>query len=188
MIANGDTHGFVLSKGVFTQIDVPGAIFTSVNGVNGERPACRHLHRRATGAFHGFFWSKGVFTTLDAPGSIRTSPSSSTRRGQVVGVIPGCRQRPSRVRLEGGHLHHDRCARRATATSVIGINDHGEVVGTYVDATATVHGFVLSKKGVYTTLDVPDADGFTVAQGINNAGDIRRALCGCQTARTMASS
>ena len=32
--AAGNTHGFVLSKGVFTPIDVPGSTFTSVNGIN----------------------------------------------------------------------------------------------------------------------------------------------------------
>ena len=59
----------------------------------------------------------------------------------------------------------------STATSVIGINDRGEAAGTYVDAAGDRHGFVLSG-GVYTTLDVPAADGFTVAQGINNAGQV----------------
>src|SRR5438094_337743 len=57
-------------------------------------------------------------------------------------------------------------------TSVIGINDRGEVVGTYVDAAdGNRYGFVLSK-GAFTRLDAPGADGFTVAQGINNAGQI----------------
>ena len=39
-----------------------------------------------------------------------------------------------------------------------------------MDEDGDRHGFLLSK-GVYTTLDVPDA-AFTVAQGINNAGTI----------------
>ena len=56
-------------------------------------------------------------------------------------------------------------------TSAIGVNDSGEVVGTYVDALGDRHGFMRSKKGVYVTLDVPGAV-FTVAQGINNRGDI----------------
>ena len=48
----------------------------------------------------------------------------------------------------------------------IGINDHGDVVGDYVDSAGNRHGFVRSK-GDYTTLDVPDAV-LTVAEGINN--------------------
>ncbi len=45
-------------------------------------------------------------------------------------------------------------------------------MGTYVDANGDRHGFLLNKKGVYTTLDVPVADALTVAEGINNAGQI----------------
>ena len=32
--AGGSTHGFVLSQGVFTTINVPGAASTSFNGIN----------------------------------------------------------------------------------------------------------------------------------------------------------
>src|SRR3954453_12182149 len=52
---DGNTHGFVLSKGVFTQFDVPGANgYTSVNGINaiGERSGIYHDGAR----FHGYFW------------------------------------------------------------------------------------------------------------------------------------
>ena len=60
----------------------------------------------------------------------------------------------------------------AVLTSAIGLNDHGDVVGVYIDGVDfNEHGFVLSK-GVYTTLDAPGAVGVTVAQGINNAGEV----------------
>ena len=52
-----------------------------------------------------------------------------------------------------------------------GINDPGEVVGTFVDAVGNRHGFVRNKKGLYAMIDVPGAL-FTVAEGINNSGDI----------------
>src|SRR5207248_9951570 len=32
--ADGHTHGFVLTRDGFTQVDVPGAWFTTVNGLN----------------------------------------------------------------------------------------------------------------------------------------------------------
>ena len=32
--AGGNTHGFVLSKGVYTTIDKPGAVVTTVNGIS----------------------------------------------------------------------------------------------------------------------------------------------------------
>jgi uncharacterized membrane protein len=65
-----------------------------------------------------------------------------------------------------------------TSTFGYGINDLGEVVGSYQINTAPIgyplstaqHGFVL-KKGSYTTIDVPFAGATnTVAAGINNLG------------------
>ena len=55
-------------------------------------------------------------------------------------------------------------------TSAYGINDAGQVVGTYLDASGVAHGF-LDTNGVYATLDVPAASG-TEAYGINNSGQV----------------
>src|SRR5258708_9964470 len=55
-------------------------------------------------------------------------------------------------------------------TLASGINDTGQIVGTYADASG-VHGFLLSG-GSYTTLDAPLAPQYTIAQGINGAGQI----------------
>jgi uncharacterized membrane protein len=62
----------------------------------------------------------------------------------------------------------------ASATRAFGINAHGDIVGSYTDATGT-HGFLRSR-GVDTTINYPDAPGhrttFTEAWGINPQGDI----------------
>src|SRR5260370_598559 len=55
-------------------------------------------------------------------------------------------------------------------TLASGINDTGQIVGTYADASG-VHGFLLSG-GSYTTLDDPLASQGTVAVGINDMGQI----------------
>src|SRR5919204_5126805 len=55
-------------------------------------------------------------------------------------------------------------------TLASGINDTGQIVGTYADASG-VHGFLLSG-GSYSTLDDPLAHQYTAAQGINGAGQI----------------
>ena len=44
------------------------------------------------------------------------------RQGQVVRAAQGCRQRAPRVRLEGGHVRHNRCT-AATGTAPFGCND-----------------------------------------------------------------
>src|SRR5260370_26613654 len=55
-------------------------------------------------------------------------------------------------------------------TLASGINDTGQIVGTYADASG-VHGFLLSG-GSYTTLDAPLAPQYTIAPGINRPGQI----------------
>ena len=57
-------------------------------------------------------------------------------------------------------------------TFAIGINDHGQIVGYYVDACGTLHGFLRDRKGVFTTIDHPDAPLATAALDINDRGQI----------------
>jgi hypothetical protein len=57
-----------------------------------------------------------------------------------------------------------------SGTFGFGINDMGQVVGSYLDNIFNNHGFLYSG-GVYTTLDVPLAE-FTTATGINGSGQI----------------
>lgn len=63
-------------------------------------------------------------------------------------------------------IHHP----DALATTAMGINPRGDIVGSYVDKGRVSHGFVL-RDGVFTTIDLPGAAG-TDARGINPAGDI----------------
>lgn len=57
----------------------------------------------------------------------------------------------------------------ATGTQAFGINDAGQIVGTFEDATFVPHGFLRDSGGGFTTLDVPGATR-TEASGINDAG------------------
>ena len=57
-------------------------------------------------------------------------------------------------------------------TVATGINDREQIVGYYLDAGGTSHGFLRDKKGVFTTIDHPDGIGKTVALDINNRGQI----------------
>jgi hypothetical protein len=60
----------------------------------------------------------------------------------------------------------------ATATEVMGINDHGDIVGVYqLPGPLSFHGF-LRHDGQFTTIDDPAAQFGTTAFGINNAGTI----------------
>jgi probable HAF family extracellular repeat protein len=60
----------------------------------------------------------------------------------------------------------------ATYTDAVGINNRGEIVGSFGDAQGRLHGYVL-RNGTFTTLDFP-AQGVnsTVAKGINDRGAV----------------
>jgi probable HAF family extracellular repeat protein len=58
----------------------------------------------------------------------------------------------------------------ATVTAAFGINDRGQLVGSFYDSTGMVRGFV-TDGAAFTVVDVPGAKG-TEARGINAEGQI----------------
>jgi hypothetical protein len=174
-------HGFLLKKGVYTTIDVdnvPNVIATDLNGVNanGEMTGTYIL---STGTW-AFFRSKdGVITTLEPPGSIRSQGGFINAQGQAVGAYRSADQKRHGFIWKNGFFTTINVPNDypTWGSTLLGINDHGQVVGSYVDENGDAnnsnvnrHGFLLSN-GSYTTLDVPNSL-FTVAEGINNAGQI----------------
>ena len=59
----------------------------------------------------------------------------------------------------------------ATATLAAGINNAGQIVGAYIAADGTTHGF-LDSGGTFTTIDDPNATSGSEITGINNVGQI----------------
>ena len=55
-------------------------------------------------------------------------------------------------------------------TEIYGVNNNGEVVGSYQDASDDTHGFI-DVDGTFTTIDVPSATS-TVVVGVNDSGEI----------------
>jgi uncharacterized membrane protein len=198
--ADENTHGFVWNKGAPTTIDVTGAVFTILNGINaagdvmgtygdGER---NHAFVMIKGILTtldppgdsssqgGFINAKGeaVGTYRDGNPNPKPPDQVNKRRGFIwrKGMFTN-----TSINVPGDHP--------LFGTVALGINDIGEIVGNYVheddkiipgnpDTTPPIppipehrHGFLRSRTGVFTTIDVPDAD-YTIAQGINNAGTI----------------
>src|SRR6478609_2224120 len=70
--ADGNTHGFILHKDIFTAIDVPGASSTALNGINASGSFTGTYFDAGAGRNFAFVWRNGVFTTLDPAGSIHS--------------------------------------------------------------------------------------------------------------------
>ena len=137
--ADGNTHGFVLSNRVLTQIDVPDAVYSSVNGINANGETLGNLHRCRRYIPRLFPKQKGVFTTLDPPGAIRTQAEFLNSQGHVIGVYRDANQtRHGFVWSKGDFTTFDVPGAAAPSGTVgLGINDSGEIVGDYVDMPAT---------------------------------------------------
>lgn len=117
--ADGKWHAFLLSEGVFTSIDLPGAIqtasFPPPVGINDA------------GDMVGSYCAGGP-CPLGLTGNLTTTHGFLLRRDRDAGE---------------GLLTIDFPG--AVATGAYAINTRGDVVGPYVDANHKVHGFLRSR-------------------------------------------
>ena len=169
--ADGNTHGFILSQGVFTTIDLSGASSTQINGINAPGRYTGTYFDPDAGRIYAFVSRKGDVTTLDPPGAIQSQGGFLNAQGEVVGGYRNSNgRRLAFVWRKGVFTTIDPEPAATLGPVAFGINEKGDIVGTYVDTDNNRHGFLWTESG-YTTLDVPGAV-FTIAQGINNAGQI----------------
>lgn len=111
--------------------------------------------------------------TFDINGAVYIFPESIN----VSGVIAGYYFENDRITAHafvrdatGGITTFD-VGHGIGGTAVMGINDSGQVVGTYQDTSALARGFVRDSAGNVTTIDAPSTN-YTAVYGINNAGQI----------------
>jgi probable HAF family extracellular repeat protein len=160
--AGGRFHGFLLSGGNYTTLDVPNSgIYTNAaNGINASGQIVGSFE--SGGGAHGYLLSGGTYTTLDVPGANATLANGINLSGQIVGAFSSAQHG---FLLSGGS-YTPLDVPGASLTQAYGINNSGQVVGLYVTPDTKNHGFLLSG-GVYSTIDAVGA-----ANGINNLGEI----------------
>jgi probable HAF family extracellular repeat protein len=130
-------HGFLLEKGIYTQIDFPGTTgSTQVLGIN-DRGDIVGAFTDTMGVVHGFLLEKGSYTQLDDPDAILTTGSGTAAigindRGDIVGIF-------SDTKAHGFLLDHGNYTQLdvpfagATSPEYRGINASGDIVGLYFD-------------------------------------------------------
>src|SRR5712692_8469221 len=120
---------------------------------------------------HGIQFNGGQPSPLDLPGCSNTSIQGVNDRGDVVGICnAGSSSAGSFKYTPATGALVPVAARGAVFTSVSAINNAGQIVGSYLDASNKFHGFLLSG-GNSTTID-PQGSVFTALFGINNEGQI----------------
>jgi uncharacterized membrane protein len=167
-------HSFLDSGGVFTFIDVPGAVNTDAGGINdsGQIVGTFQVPFQGALASHGFLDIGGRFTIIDVPGALYTLVDGINDSGQIVGLFFDARGgRHGFVDTYGSFTIFDFPVTWGPALSISGINDSDQIVGTFQDSrVGEYHGF-LDIGGSFTTIDAPGASR-TFLAGINNLGQI----------------
>jgi uncharacterized membrane protein len=164
-------HGFLLDeRGRFRRIDVPGAAETRPAAINNRGQIVGEYVDQA-GTSHGYLQDRdGSVTTIDPPGAGATVVTDVDDQGRVVGAFVDAKQTAisAFVREPDGRfttIAHPAAGFYGTVPE--GINNEGQIAGTYSDANDRVHGFVLVD-GAYTTVDAPDAPGNTQVLDIDD--------------------
>ncbi len=171
--------GFIDRKGVFTDVILPppASTISQLTGINDAGVA--------VGQNFGFDGTMQSFLRT-AHGNILYPPEATTsgpnpftwlihnnNQGDVVGEtgsdFGGNSSPPHGCVLHDGHYSLFDFP-GAVGTVGMGINDHGDIVGWYQNATGLAHGF-LKRGDIYTTIDFPGAD-FTNLMDINDKGQI----------------
>jgi probable HAF family extracellular repeat protein len=153
-------------------IDVPGATFTRVIGLNAQGDVCGGTMLNSVRlAFVGS--RRTDFTDLATfayPGSIFTQCRGINAAGQIVGVYQSPDTK-SHAFLKDGTVFTSIDVPGSTDTRGFGIDPVGQIVGRYTGLDGIVHGFFRSRDGAFRTIDIPGAIA-TEASGITPQGDI----------------
>jgi uncharacterized membrane protein len=136
-------HGFLYDAGVFTPLDVPEAYdLTAAFSIN-DRGEIVGIYGQSPGGgdVHGFLYRDGVFTPLDSPSGGQTHATSINNQGQIVVVDVDQPPYDSFLYVDGVYSPLDLSRYNTPTPAPNGINDRGQIVGTYSDEHGT-HGFV----------------------------------------------
>lgn len=180
-------------------IDVPGALATVAGGINKAGQIVGSYCNASTceiydGGGNGFVLDKigGTFITIDFPGAVHTAAAAINDAGLIVGNYSACKTQAEKssamssttystqgapcvlLQLHGfqlsGGAYTTIDPAGSVATGVGGVNNSGEIAGSYLDGNNQTHGFLFNA-GAYTIVDFPGASE-TVINGVNDLGQI----------------
>jgi hypothetical protein len=168
------TIGFQMQNGVYGAVGQPGEPFNQLLGQNDHSQASGYYSTNVSGSNpdHGYIYdeSGAVFETFLLPNSQGGVQATGINNSdQVCGfVIDSNNISHGWLEILGDYtvLNYP----QSSSTMALGLNNKGQVVGTFNDASGT-HGFVyyISSKQ-WQQIDDPDGFGTTIVNGINDNG------------------
>jgi hypothetical protein len=169
--ASGNPHGFCMKAGAFTSVEPAGAVLSQARAIN-DAGTVAGYYIEDTGAMHGFVFKNGQITSFDVTGAVHSQVLGINNRGDIVGAYDTGDINTSIgfVWRNGRFTSFEVPGSAPGTTAAFGINDEGQVVGTYSDAQGNSYGF-LRIGGTYRAIDLPPGGG-TLATGINEDGRV----------------
>jgi len=153
--SNGTGHGFLLRNSVFSTVDFPGAASTFPSDINNQDESAG-FYQDADLNFHGFILGKTGFATIDDP--LQGSPSTQlfcvNNRNTVGGVFTDSTGFIHNFLFQHGAFQTIDVPGDVLGASSVGLNDNGDIVGSFGDADFNQHGFLLNNK-VFFRVDFP---------------------------------
>lgn len=167
----GVFHGYVTQgAGGFITIDFPTAASTFANGLNDQGDIVGS-YTDVAGNTHGFILQDKGFTTLDFPEAIFTDPIAINNRQQIVGIYETADQGIHGFLFDRGSftsIDHNPDNFTPPFTEVLGINNSGHIVGSFIEAVTLVG--LVQQEDMFQTLIVP-GQVETVINSLNEQGD-----------------
>jgi hypothetical protein len=160
-----DTNGFGINSGAASStVEIVGGIGTNHGDPIGFTGGFLMYYAKTKSA------TTETFEGVNFPGASQQLATAVNDSGEIVGDYEDSSGVPHGYLQSGGAFTTIEVPfSGATWTEPGGIDNSGQIVGYWLDAT-TSHGFLLSG-GTYSSFDYPGAV-FTVGNGINNHGDI----------------
>jgi uncharacterized membrane protein len=170
--ASRKIHGFLLSDGVYTTLDVQGAAITQARGINSRGDIVGTYQvtpSKPGGDFHGFLLRDGDLTTINHPNHLNTI----IQRISATGVLVGCYHDADTM----GSMHGLELTAEGFQDITVPASMHNatspegsRIAGLYTDMDNRGHGYVI-EKDVFYSFDVPGSK-FTAAWDMNPSGEI----------------
>ena len=150
----GNENGFIVKDGTFHSVRVPGSCSTDVwLAMDNGRVLVGDFCTDADNGIHGYVRNKpGDFENIDFPhaGAPCTAVRWINERGDIVGVYANSLSECYSFQLHGFLLANGKYTAidfpGAVYTSLLAINDDGEMVGQFTDQKGNTHGFKAAPK------------------------------------------
>jgi hypothetical protein len=154
------TNSFIYN-GTYSTFNNPSYSSTAASGINAAGLIVGSV-TDGNGIAHGFLLNGSSYTILDYAGANQTSAMKINKAGDIagfytIGTIPALATRHGFIFSKGQYIAFDVPFPGAKWTLLTGINDKGQISGTWVDSGFVGHGFVavpIKGQGVLVPLEL----------------------------------